>query len=326
MSRLKTRLKKRWDMTRSNWTSDCRFSKKYAVLRIADDFSWRIGLKKLSDRIHSKKEQWILDYLKNMLMPVIEKYKDIDNAGIKSENAPVWVCWWGGVEDAPQLVKQCIRSIKKNAGEHPVNIITQDTYSEYLEVPGFLMDRLDKREIGLAHFSDYLRVCLLEKYGGLWLDATMFCADRIPEEYFEYPVFTCKSPYRESRYLSDYQWVTFCLGGWKGNIFYRFLKDAFELYWKEKDTAIDYLFFDDLIWLADQYIPSVHRYLFQIPISNLRRDDLQAAMNEALPAEEFWNIVGEDTVFYKLSWREEYAKKSENGKESVFSYFERRAI
>lgn len=322
MSSLWIRLKKRLDMTVKNWESDCRFSKKYAVLRVMDDFSGRMGVKKISNWAHKKKEQWTLDYLYKLLMPVIEKYKTMEDSGIKMENAPVWVCWWTGVDTAPKLVQQCIRSIQKNAGDHPVNIVTRDSYSKYLKVPAFMLDRLNKKEIGQAHFSDYLRVSLLEQYGGLWLDATMFCAAEIPEKYFELPVFTCKSPYIESRYLSDYQWVTFCLGGWSGNIFYRFLKDAFELYWKKEDTAIDYLFFDCLIYLAKQYIPSVQDYLSQIPVNNLHRDDLQAAMNQALPAAEFWSVIQKDTVFYKLSWREEYSRKAVDNSESVFSYFE----
>lgn len=321
MSSLKIRLKKRLDMTVRNWRSDCRFSSQYAALRIVDDFGARLGLKKISGRAHKKKEQWILDYLQELLLPVIEKYRDADGAGEKEKNAPVWVCWWTGTDTAPQLVRQCIRSIQKYAGDHPVNIITQDTYSKYLDVPAFMLERLNRKEIGLAHFSDYLRVCLLEKYGGLWLDATMFCAADIPEEYFELPVFTCKSPYAESRYLSDYQWVTFCLGGWKGNVFYRFLKDAFELYWRKTDTAIDYLFFDYLIYLGKQYIPSIRKYLSQIPVNNLRRDDLQAAMNQALPAGEFYNVVREDTVLYKLSWRERYSVKSADGDDTVYAFY-----
>lgn len=321
MSSLRTRLKKRLDMTSRNWESDCHFSKKYAGLRIVDDFSGRLRVKKISNWAHKKKEQWILKYLYELLLPVIEKYKDMHDAGTKVENAPVWVCWWTGVDTAPQLVQQCIRSIQKNAGNHPVNIITQENYSKYLEVPDFMLERLNKKEIGLAHFADYLRVCLLEQYGGLWLDATMFCAANIPEEYFELPVFTCKSPYVESRYLSDYQWVTFCLGGWKGNVFYQFLKDVFELYWRETDTAIDYLFFDYLIYLAKQHIPSIQRYLEEIPVNNLHRDDLQAAMNKALPAEEFWHVIQDDTIFYKLSWREKYLVKTVEDKDSVYAYY-----
>lgn len=320
MSNLAIRLKKRLDMTTTNWQSDCCFSKRYALLRIIDDFSTRLRIKKLSDWAHKRKDNWILAYLYELLLPVIEKYKENDNTGIPIENAPIWICWWTGEDIAPPLVQQCIRSIRKNSGNHPVNLVTEKTYADYLEVPDFMLDRLKNGEIGFAHFSDYLRVCLLERYGGLWLDATIFCAANIPEDYFEIPVFTCKSSYVESRYLSNYQWVTFCLGGWSENTFYCFLKDAFELYWEKNKRAIDYLFFDHLIYLGKKYIPAVKKFFETVPINNIHRDDLQAAMNAALPASEFWNVVHEETTLYKLSWREAYMPKTPDGKLSVYGY------
>lgn len=113
----------------------------------------------------------------------------------------------------------------------------------------------------MAHFADYLRVCLLYKYGGLWLDATIFCADRIPEDYFEVPFFTCKSEYQESKFISHYQWVTFVLGGWKGNVFYAFMKEAFEIYWENNTSAIDYLFFDELIYIARENVTAIKQMI-----------------------------------------------------------------
>jgi hypothetical protein len=175
--------------------------------------------------------------------------------------------------------------------------------------------------MGLAHFADYIRVALLEKYGGLWLDATMFCSSQIPESYFEMPFFTCKSEYQESRYLSHYQWVTFCLGGWKGNMFYSFLKESFEIYWKNVDYAIDYLFFDDLIYFAKEKIDAINKYLENVPINTPHRDDLQAAFNAKLPAKEFWNVIKPDTTLYKLSWRENYSLTTNDGQDTVYKYF-----
>jgi hypothetical protein len=44
-------------------------------------------------------------------------------------------------------------------------------------------------------------------------------------------------------------------------------------------------------------------------------------MNAALPAAEFDCVLQPDTVLYKLSWRESYAEKTADGKDSVFSFF-----
>lgn len=321
MRDLRNRIKNRYEMTIKNWKSDCEFSKELACLRLIDDIGGRVGFHKLSSWAHSKKDKWILNYLRNMLEPLIQKYKKCDDEGISEKNAPIWVCWWTGEKKAPLLVQQCIKSIKKNAGEHPVYIISEENYSEYVNIPIYILNKMESKKMGLAHFSDYLRVSLLERYGGLWLDATIFCSRKIPEECFLLPFFTCKSEVKKGYYLSDFQWVTFCLGGWKHQVFYQFMKNAFEIYWREENTAIDYLFFDDLIYIAKENIPSIRKSLETVPINNIHRDDLQAAMNDALPAKEFWNVIRDDTSLYKLSWRETYSKMSSDGKQSVYGYF-----
>ena len=50
----------------------------------------------------------------------------------------VWMCWWQGLENAPDLVKACVASVQKNAGNHEVTIITLENYKEYIDVPGWL--------------------------------------------------------------------------------------------------------------------------------------------------------------------------------------------
>lgn len=322
MADLFARVKRRCKTTADNWKNDQHFSGELAVLRFADDIGSRLGLRSLSTRAHKCKDEFILNYLKNLLTPVIEKYKDDTYQGEESkDSAPIWVCWWNGEERAPAMVRQCIKSIHKNAGCHPVNLITEASVSEYLDIDKHIYEKFKAGHIGAAHFADYLRVCLLERYGGIWLDATMFCSKAVPNEYFEYPFFTCKSELRKGYYLSDFQWVTFCLAGWKHNVFYRFIKEAFEYYWRAQDTAIDYLFFDDIIYIAKETIPSIRTLMENVPLNNLHRDDLQAAMNAALPAEMFWNVVKEDTVLYKLSWRETYPQKTQDGTPTVFDYF-----
>lgn len=318
---LSERICKRLEMTVSAFRQDCRFSVRLALYRMIDDLTWRAGLKRISTCFHDKKDRYIQDYLEKLLQPVIERYVDDHELGEQVENAPIWVCWWNGEDAAPPLVRQCIQSIRKQAGNQPVHLITGKTYAEYLELPSCFRLNIENGTMGFAHLADYIRVTLLAQYGGLWLDATMFCAEPLPELCFSLPVFTCKSELIESRYLSKYQWVTFCLGGYKGNVFYRFLKDAFEAYWRSHAYAIDYLFFDHMIHLAQEKIPAIRACLKDVPVNNVHRDDLQAAMNAALPAEAFESVLHEDTTLYKLSWRETYSVETEDGRPSVYAHF-----
>lgn len=308
-------------MTFKDFKSDCHFSVYYALLRVVDELGHMFGLIRLSNVVHAVKDKWIIKYLRKRLASVFEEYKNNMSAGIYQSNAPIWVCWWTGEDTAPELVKQCICSIKKQAGTHPVYFINRNSYSQYMDIPDYILKKVENGQIGLAHLSDYIRVSLLAEYGGLWLDATIFCATTIPEEYFNQPIFTCKSETQQSRYISQMRWTTFVLGGWKGNVLYLSLKAAFEEYWMNEKNAIDYLFFDYLIELVRQEIPAVNQYMDAITVNNLRRDALQAAMNAAVSADAFMNIVQPDTVLYKLSWRENYSMKTEAGEKSIYAWF-----
>lgn len=321
MSSLYTRISKRLKYTWDTFRSDCHFSPYYAFLRVADEIGGRIGAKRISDRAHEKKNQWISNYLENALKPVMNELRDADDTETFAKNAPIWICWWTGEETAPPLVKKCIASIRDKAGRHPVNLITQDNYEEFLTVPAYIIEKVNNKSMCIANFSDYLRFALLESYGGLWLDATIFCSQSIPISYFSSKLFTCKGPLQKSKYISGYRWTSFCFGGNQRHVLFKFLREAFEQYWKDNDRSIDYLLVDYIIDIAYRHSAIIKRDLDSIPLNNLHRDDLQAAMNAALPAEQFGQIITEDTCLYKLSWREKYSEKTTDGKDSIYSYF-----
>ena len=327
MPDLGKRIAKRAKSTYAAFKTDCSFSAGYGLLRILDELGGRVGLKAVSAWAHQKKDRWILDYLKTGLAPVLEKYRGMeDGSSAHLPPAPIWVCWWTGEETAPALVRQCIASIRANANSHPVNMITQENYGEFLDIPEHILRKMESGQMCVANFTDYLRFSLLEKYGGLWLDATIFCSGSVCDEMFELPLFTCKSPPRETKYISQYRWTSFCFGGHCGELLFRFMHDAFELYWEKNNAAIDYLLVDYLIELAYSEVPAIKERLDKVPYNNLHRDDLQAAMNAALPASAFGEILQPDTTLYKLSWRESYLEQSADGTESVYSFFLKKKV
>ena len=305
----------------SAFLKDIRFSFRYALMRLVQELGGRLRLHNLSKKAQEARDRWILAYLNNQLAVQISKYKTDSDKGEYVQNAPIWVCWWTGIDSAPELVKRCVESTYRNAGEHPVFLITKENYSEYIEIPSYMLRKVEAGKMGLAHLADYIRVKVLSEHGGLWLDATIYCSQQIPKECFDSPFFTLKGPVRACGYISGMRWVTFCLGGWKGNVFYRFLAECFEHYWRNNDCAIDYLFFDHLILTAYDHLPAVRELLDSVPDNNIHRDDLQAAMNAARPASEMNSILHLDTKLYKLSWRETYASVSASGEQSIYSYF-----
>lgn len=304
-----------------DFRSDMHFSLLYAGLRVVEVVGRKMRLNVTADAARDKRNRWISQYLAQLLAPVLQEYENDADIGTASLDGPVWICWWTGLDTAPKLIRRCVQSVVSMAGDHPVNIITKENYKEFLIIPTYMIEKVDRGEMGLAHLADYIRVKLLAEHGGLWLDATIFCSQSIPELCFELPLFSCKGPVRKSGYISDYRWTTFCLGGWKGSVFYRFLVRAFECYWETQNRAIDYLFFDHLILLAYEHLSVTRDLLDAIPDNNVHRDDLQAAMNDRRPASMFEHIVHPDTALYKLSWRETYSETTEQNEDSVYKFF-----
>lgn len=114
----------------------------------------------------------------------VEIKKDID---VNYDNLPhenpdkIFVCWLQGMENAPDIVKICYNSLKANNADKDVIVITEDNYAEYVEFPQFILEKYKKGCFSKTHFSDLLRLELLIKYGGCWVDSTAFFTDSIPD-------------------------------------------------------------------------------------------------------------------------------------------------
>lgn len=52
-------------------------------------------------------------------------------------------------------------------------MIDNGNWRDYVELPEYIIQRWDKKQISPAHFTDLLRLQLLIKYGGTWIDATV---------------------------------------------------------------------------------------------------------------------------------------------------------
>lgn len=108
-----------------------------------------------------------------------------------TNNGPIWVFWWQGLESAPARVKACVDSIKRNAASRDVIVITKDNVREYTDLPDYAFRKLAEGKITLTHFSDILRFNLLKLHGGLWMDATLYAVRPLDSSRYSGPFFTC---------------------------------------------------------------------------------------------------------------------------------------
>jgi hypothetical protein len=103
----------------------------------------------------------------------------------------------------PPIVQSCFQSLCSHAGNHLVHLITQENISKYVTIPDYILRKVQEGKISFTHFSDILRMCLLYEHGGLWIDATVYVSQPIPEKVFQEPLFTvaAKISFRRSNQL-----------------------------------------------------------------------------------------------------------------------------
>ncbi len=236
-----------------------------------------------------------------------------------SRPATIWVFWWQGYDDAPPLVKKCIDSIRLHAGNHSVILLTSENCKSYAELPEYVWEKLENRHITLTHFSDILRMKLLSVYGGLWLDATVFVSNDIPEGCFTKPFFTIHYPTSTSTITSG-KWTGFCQYARQGFLLHNYCLDIFLAYWNTYSTLIDYFFIDYVVAHAYEHIPAIHEAIDSVPENNAGVKLLDRLFYEPYNADTYEQVL-ESAVFHKLNWKRNYPEKGTDGKETCYQHF-----
>lgn len=87
---------------------------------------------------------------------------------------PVFVYWGQGFEQAPDIVKASFGRLKKIVPKEALIVLSDENIGDYIDLPDYVINlsRTNK-----ANYSDYLRFALLAKYGGAWVDATLFVSE-----------------------------------------------------------------------------------------------------------------------------------------------------
>ena len=267
-------------------------------------------------------DQYILNYLEKEYSYVLEKYNDYNVGTMYIDDAPVWVCWLQGYEQAPVIVKKCIDSIKKSTTRR-INIISLDNMNQYYQLPEYIIDKHKKGYISNTELADILRVSLLSDFGGIWIDATIFIPNHLPDDVLKYNFFSCKrKSSKHSGYVSEYLWTTFLLASHNNCVITTAVKDLFYEYWKTNDYLIDYLLLDYFIRLVYNNLPEARSLIDNLPYNNEKIEELQARMNLAFNQKEYDKLINEsNTNFFKLSWRIPFDNEDKNGNMTYFGHF-----
>jgi hypothetical protein len=86
----------------------------------------------------------------------------------------IWIMWFQGIANSPEIVKSCVDSWVKHNAEWDVIVLDAKSVMNYIGDED-LHSNIDLSSLSLAHQADIYRLLLLRKYGGVWADATTYC-------------------------------------------------------------------------------------------------------------------------------------------------------
>lgn len=225
-------------------------------------------------------------------------------------NKYVWFCWLQGIENAPHIVKLCLESQKKWLKDRTFVIITADNYKKYVSLPQYIEEKYAKRIIPNALFSDLLRVELLIKYGGTWIDSTvMITGCNYPNEIFDSPIFMPQYIGRDGTWQGVSNWM---ITANKGNHLLCILKEMLLEYWRRYDCVVDYYIFHLFFgMIARKHTDEIAK----MPVLNSYHSiELLNHLSERGQSEQLHRFLSKVSI-HKLSYR--LSKETLEDKENV---------
>jgi len=221
----------------------------------------------------------------------------------------VWTCWWQGEDAAPDIVKACWESQRRNLPDGAEHIIiTKDNYEKYITVPDHCLEKFRDGKNLTAHLSDVLRACLLYRHGGVWLDSTVLLTDVLPDECWDLPLYTWR--FDNTHFNSRAIWTTWFFAAQKGSILWRFVMEAFFYYFSVYDKVKYYFTMDYLIAICCNMSEEVFKQFRQIPYNNATAVGLNKHLGEPYSEIRFQEYC-RGSFLQKLNrHREDYGDRS----------------
>lgn len=252
----------------------------------------------------------ILSKMRREYRAFIVGYRKSNEALIlKKRSNKVWVCWLQGIDQAPILVQRCFCSLQDNLIDKEIILITASNYRDYVKFPDHIQKKVDNGIISKTHMSDLLRLELLIKYGGTWIDATVFCTGKDYPKYIldsDLFVFQCLKPGLDGHCTSISSWlITACTN----NPIILLTRELLYDYWKKHDKMTDYFLIHNCFQLAIETYSDEWKRV--VPFSNSVPHILLLRLFEPFNAIT-WNEIKKMTSFHKLSYKfsnDEFIKK-----------------
>lgn len=258
--------------------------------------------------LNSKRVRCLETWFAKQFGAIVDGYAESSETAVPftaDSDKTIWACWLQGVESMPQTLKTNLERIHKLNPGYTVRCLDLSSACELIEVPPVIMERFHKGMLSPAHLVDYIRVALLERYGGIWMDLTLFQIAPTPDDVLSYPMYSVKGlkPFEFSQYIPDgTQWQIYYLGAQPHALFYKVFKKMIESYIEKYKYSVDYFFMYYLAALA-RSVPAVEKGYEKVPDNNTHCEMIMDVVLENIPLENasLQKLCSKDTWIYKTS-------------------------
>ncbi|WP_198331929.1 capsular polysaccharide synthesis protein [Psychrobacter aquimaris] len=189
-----------------------------------------------------------------------------------SDEKIIWQYWGQGVNslDLPDIVRLCFKSVDNNSGEYTVIRLDDSNIQDYLDLPEFVWEKRANPQFKHAFFADLLRLALLDVYGGVWLDATIYLSSPLSDLKSQSDFFMYQ---RDAAKTEREAWISF-------NRYYFSWENAHKInvlnsiIYAKKHSYVIHTCLNLLLnfWHTQEHIP--HYFFFQIMFDSLINNQL----------------------------------------------------
>jgi hypothetical protein len=272
------------------------------------------GLDRITNCRWRFKQRFLQTFIDKLMSHIDYLNYKFENCTTFTDKIPVFSLWLQGEENMPEVVRVCTASQKKyfSSPEYEYILLSENTLSDYITVPDVINEKFEGGQITKTNFSDYIRAELLRKYGGIWIDSTMFMTGALDEyEEFINEFFTIKKD--KSFSVSNGRWSSYFICCKKNSDIMKCVSAAFIEYWKKYDYLIEYTFLIDYpidyVYRTDMLVKDL---VDSVPYNNEDIVKLHYMKNEAFNEENF-NKLLEKNKLHKLTYKEPAYKVNSEG-------------
>ena len=195
-----------------------------------------------------------------------------------------------------------VQEVQGLSDGYEIKVIDAKNWKEYIELPEYIVKKWEKKQIPPALFSDLLRLELLIKYGGTWIDSTVLCTGFQDssfkfQNYLEADLFLFQYTKQGSIPVSISNWF---ISACSNNEVLMVLREMLYAYWKDYDCVLDYYIFHLFFAVISKEYPE---QILAMPYRQSQNSLVLLHHWGEKFEQKKWDKLTENVCFHKLAFR-----------------------